>query len=124
MVLREYGGLTAAELARDICHDPGSLTRIIDELESRALVSRQRSSADRRLVVLNLTAKGLSLLESVIPRVVEFWNGLLDGFTQADVKLMIRLLSRLLAATGGQREKSAPRKTRAAAARPRTRRTA
>lgn len=105
MVLREYAGSTAADLARDICHDPGSLTRIIDDLESRGLVTRQRSADDRRVVVLTLTPKGALLLDAIIPRVVEFWNGLLDGFSQADVKLLIRLLGKLLAAAGGQRDK-------------------
>jgi DNA-binding MarR family transcriptional regulator len=117
MVLREHGGSTAADIARDICHDPGSLTRIIDELESRALVSRQRSGADRRQVVLSLTPKGLALLESLIPRVVEFWNGLLDGFSQTEVKSLIRLLTRLLTAASGQRDKPGPRQAGAPRAR-------
>lgn len=112
MVLREFAGSTAADLARDICHDPGSLTRIIDDLEKRGLVTRQRSADDRRAVVLTLTPKGGVLLDAIIPRVVEFWNGLLGDFSQADVKLLIRLLGRLLDAAGGQRDKPARKAAR------------
>ena len=58
MALREWGQSTAAELARDICHDAGSLTRILDELEERGLVARARSETDRRVVALTLTPQG------------------------------------------------------------------
>ena len=34
---------TAGDLARNICHDAGSLTRLIDQMEKRGLVTRQRS---------------------------------------------------------------------------------
>lgn len=109
MVLREFGGTSAADLARDICHDPGSLTRIIDELEGRGLVSRQRSEADRRVTLLALTPKGAALMEATIPHVVGLWNGLLEDFSAAEVKQLIGLLTRLLAAAGGQRAKPGPR---------------
>ena len=61
--------------------------------------------------------KGLALLESLIPRVVEFWNGLLDGFSQTEVKSLIRLLTRLLTAASGQRDKPGPRQAGAPRAR-------
>ena len=34
---------TAGDLAHNICHDAGSLTRLIDQMEKRGLVTRQRS---------------------------------------------------------------------------------
>src|SRR5271156_797607 len=70
MALRESRASTATELARDICHDAGSLTRIIDELERRDLVARQRSETDRRLVALTLTPRGAGMVETLVPRVV------------------------------------------------------
>src|ERR1700761_1996373 len=50
MALREWGSSTSVQIARDICHDAGSLTRILDELEERNLISRVRSETDRRSV--------------------------------------------------------------------------
>jgi DNA-binding MarR family transcriptional regulator len=104
MALREWGQSTAAELARDICHDAGAITRIVDELEERGLVARARSETDRRVVALNLTPQGLSLVENLLPRVVEHWNGLLSGFSHLEVKLLIKLMSRLTAAAEGKRD--------------------
>lgn len=96
MALREWGQSTAADLARNICHDAGSLTRILDELEARGLVTRARSETDRRVVALTLTTKGLGVVETLLPRVVDFWNGLLGDFSHLEVKMLVRLLSRLV----------------------------
>ena len=46
---------TAGELALNICHDAGSLTRLVDEMVKRGLVTRSRSESDRRVVTLGLT---------------------------------------------------------------------
>ena len=103
MALREWGKSTAAEIARNICHDAGSLTRMLDELEERDLISRARSETDRRVVSLSLTTKGLGVVETILPRVVEFWNGLLADFSHLEVKLLVKLLNRLVDAADGQR---------------------
>src|SRR3984957_4762242 len=49
---------TAGDLAHNICHDGGSLTRLIDQMVKRGLVTRSRNESDRRLVTLALTARG------------------------------------------------------------------
>jgi DNA-binding MarR family transcriptional regulator len=110
MALREWGQSTAADLARNICHDAGSLTRILDELEERGLITRARSETDRRVVALTLTTKGLSMVETLLPRVVEFWNGLLSGFSHLEIKALVKLLGRLVDAAGEQR--AVPRRRR------------
>ncbi|HKD46162.1 MAG TPA: MarR family transcriptional regulator [Rhizomicrobium sp.] len=110
MALRDWGQSTAAELARNICHDAGSLTRILDELEERGLVTRARSETDRRVVALTLTTKGLAMVETLLPRVVEFWNGLLDDFSHLEIKSLVKLLSRLVDAADEQR--ALPRRRR------------
>ena len=110
MALREWGQSTAADVARHICHDAGSLTRILDELEERGLVTRARSETDRRVVALTLTTKGLAMVEMLLPRVVEFWNGLLGDFSHLEIKLLVKLLSRLVDAADGQRAE--PRRRR------------
>ena len=110
MALREWGQSTAADLARHICHDTGSLTRILDELEERGLITRARSETDRRVVALTLTTKGLSMVETLLPRVVDFWNGLLSDFSHLEIKLLVKLLGRLVDAADEQR--ASPRRRR------------
>jgi DNA-binding MarR family transcriptional regulator len=109
MALREWGQATAVQVARDICHDAGSLTRILDELEQRDLITRARSETDRRVVTLSLTSQGLAMVEHLLPRVVEHWNNLLGDFTHLEIKLLIKLLNRLTLAVEDKRDEQNPR---------------
>jgi DNA-binding MarR family transcriptional regulator len=90
---------TASDLARNICHDAGSLTRLIDQMEARGLVARGRDETDRRVVRLALTPRGKKVVEALAPRVMEFWNGLLTGFSHAEIDTLISLLTKMVAAT-------------------------
>ena len=89
---------TAGGLAHNICHDAGSLTRLVDQMEKRGLVTRQRCDKDRRSVRLALTPRGRALVEGLAPRVMDFWNGLLSGFSHEEVDTLIALLTRLVIA--------------------------
>ena len=99
LVALHDGRITSAgELAHNICHDAGSLTRLIDQMEKRGLVTRQRSKQDRRVVTLSLTARGRTLVEALAPRVMNFWNKLLSGFSHGEIETLIALLTRLMLA--------------------------
>jgi DNA-binding MarR family transcriptional regulator len=105
LVALHSGITTAGDLAHNICHDAGSLTRLIDQMVERGLVTRARSAADRRVVTLALTPHGRELVEAMGPRVMALWNGLLAGFTHAEADMLIALLTRLaIAAEGSPRE--------------------
>lgn len=55
-------GLQCGEIAsRMITRDP-DITRLLDRLEKRGLISRWRESNDRRVVMARITAEGLKLL--------------------------------------------------------------
>ncbi len=63
-ILRGAGtaGLSCGDVAgRMITRDP-DLTRLLDRLEGRGLVTRARDGEDRRVVVTRITRAGLSLL--------------------------------------------------------------
>jgi DNA-binding MarR family transcriptional regulator len=100
LVALHDGRITSAgDLAHNICHDAGSLTRLIDQMEKRGLVTRSRSKTDRRVVTLALTPQGRKLVEAQAPKIMEFWNGLLSGFNHAEIETLIALLTRLVIAT-------------------------
>ena len=55
-------GLTCGEIAsRMITRDP-DVTRLLDRMEKRGLISRSRESRDRRLVLARITPEGLKLV--------------------------------------------------------------
>lgn len=66
-ILRGAGtsGATCSQVSeRMINHDP-DVTRLLDRLESRGLISRERSKEDRRVVVTTISAEGLVLLGGI-----------------------------------------------------------
>src|SRR5579864_1865670 len=55
-------GLSCGEIGnRMITRDP-DITRLLDRLEKRGLISRSRETKDRRMVMTRITAEGLKLL--------------------------------------------------------------
>ncbi|HEY7928864.1 MAG TPA: MarR family winged helix-turn-helix transcriptional regulator [Steroidobacteraceae bacterium] len=95
MHLRDGLALNASVLCTQLRHDSGALTRVIDQLEARDLVRRERSRKDRREVQLQLTAAGQATVEAAIPAVVERLNFALGGFSAAELEALTRLLTKL-----------------------------
>src|SRR5580692_5646247 len=71
MYLRDGLAANARELCVQLRHDSGTVTRVIDQLEARALVQRERSLEDRREVKLKLTPAGLEMIQSLVPIVLD-----------------------------------------------------
>jgi DNA-binding MarR family transcriptional regulator len=87
--------LSATQLSKELCHDMGALTRVIDDLEQRGLVRRERSSTDRRAVEIRITPAGRRLAEEAKVVVVELLNELVGPFSLREVETLISLLRRL-----------------------------
>ena len=65
--LVEYDELSAGDLAKLVTLLMPSLTRILQALEARKLVKRERSAEDKRLVKVRITASGRKLFDSIAP---------------------------------------------------------
>jgi hypothetical protein len=74
----------------------GALTRIVDDLQKKQLVNRERSEHDRRAVHIALTPEGRRLAFSVKAAVVILANKLVEPYTKAETDTLISLLQRLL----------------------------
>ncbi len=59
------GHLTFAELARSLPLDPSASTRVVDRLERTGPCKRVRSSADRRVIKLELARNGEGAMSEV-----------------------------------------------------------
>jgi DNA-binding MarR family transcriptional regulator len=92
---------TAASLCRALHYDTGSMTRMLDRLEEKGLVSRARDTSDRRLVFLRLTEAGESLIPKIRPALRRALRRHLTGFTPEEIDSLKRYLGRLI--ENGQR---------------------
>jgi DNA-binding MarR family transcriptional regulator len=96
LYVRDGIARTASDISREFRHDSGALTRVIDQLERRGLLLRHRSTSDRRVVELALTAKGNRTIEDLLPVVVGQMNEALAPFTRAEFEQMRSLMERLV----------------------------
>jgi DNA-binding MarR family transcriptional regulator len=87
---------SAAQLCKSFSYDPGAMTRMVDRLEAKGLVQRQRSSDDRRLISLELTEAGKALLPKMKVISAAIHNRFLRGFSAAEVKELEGYLARIL----------------------------
>ena len=90
------GHMSATQLSKELGYDMGALTRLVDELERRGLVRRERSRRDRRAVEIAVTAAGRRQAESGKPVVVGLLNQLIEPYSDAEVATLIDLMQRML----------------------------
>jgi DNA-binding MarR family transcriptional regulator len=86
---------TLAELARELHIDPGALTRTLDRLEAKGLCRRIRSTEDRRVSHLELTAAGLAAAAKVPSVLSDVQNIYLSGFSQDEWRQLLDMLRRI-----------------------------
>lgn len=87
---------SVTQLCKDLSYDAGAMTRMIDRLEAKGLISRRRCPDDRRLVKLELTEAGLAALPKLRECSVRVLNQFLQGFTKTEARQLEGFLSRML----------------------------
>lgn len=88
-------GATPIGLARDLSYDKGATTRLVDLLEARGWVVRERTPGDRRSLRLTLTPEGAAVTQRTRLMLIATWNGWLADWTHADVAAAVATLQRL-----------------------------
>jgi len=84
--------LPTLELAQRLVSRAPDITRMLDKLEERGLVARERSKDDRRSVHVAITAAGLALLEELHKPLSECQSRQLGHLSDSDLQHLIELL--------------------------------
>lgn len=96
IALTEYGPLSPSRIARHIMVNSSTVTGIIDRLEQKGLVTRIRSSLDRRIIKVELTAAGHRLVEKApLPIQQKIVEGL-EGLSQPEIDKIVSSLNKLV----------------------------
>jgi DNA-binding MarR family transcriptional regulator len=86
--------LACGEIAeRMIAREP-DMTRLLDRLEKRNLVSRCRQQTDRRVVAVRITDAGLNLLAELDPKITAAHRAQLAHLSERELKQLIALLEK------------------------------
>ena len=88
----EPSGLACRAIGeRMISHDP-DMTRLLDRMEKRGLITRERQSDDRRVVKTRITAQGLSLLKTFDQPVYDLHKRQFRHMSATRLKILYDLL--------------------------------
>lgn len=92
--------LTPTDLYEATMVTSGAMTARLDRLEKAGLIQRAPHPSDRRGVVVQLTAKGLELIDEALAAHVANEHQILAGLTIEDRQILARLLEKLIASLG------------------------
>jgi DNA-binding MarR family transcriptional regulator len=89
-------GLACREIGdRMISHDP-DITRLLDRLKRRGLISRRRAQKDRRVIRTFITPTGLNLLDAMDQPVRNFHRHLLGHLGKKRLHSLVEVLKAVL----------------------------
>ena len=95
--LRERDGRRMGDLSQTTAIEVSTLTRLVDGMERRRLVKRQRDPADARVVLLHVAPAGRRLTARLLPIAERYERTALAGFTPREAETLRRALRRLYA---------------------------
>ena len=95
--LWQEDGLATSSIGERLQQVGGTLTGVLDRMEERGLVRRERDSRDRRIWRIWLTQAGKELEEGLPPIALEIREQAMAGVSKADRELLSRLIDKAIA---------------------------
>ncbi len=92
------GGLPFGEIGEKMMVTVSNLTGIVDRLEEKGVVARERDARDRRIVRVRMTEKGARLYKNTIPlfeKCIAQFFAPLDKSQQKELSSLLRKLIRI-----------------------------
>jgi DNA-binding MarR family transcriptional regulator len=99
--LADRDGLAASELAAAADLSPATVTQMLDSLAEMGLVTRGRTSSDRRVVTCSLTGTGRARIARRRETFERCWDEALAEFTVADLAVAAAVFDRIAAMFDG-----------------------
>lgn len=88
-------GISTSALSQVASSDGGTMTGVLDRLESKGLIRRERSKTDRRAVEIWLTPQGRELEAPLLKIVTDINQRALKGLTQKQQQELLNALEQV-----------------------------
>lgn len=95
--LWQEDGLATSTLGERLQQVGGTLTGVLDRMEERGLVRRERDSRDRRIWRIWLTQAGKQLEQELPPIALEIREKAMTGMSKAEQELLSNLIDQAIA---------------------------
>jgi DNA-binding MarR family transcriptional regulator len=99
--LRDRGELTQQSLCGQLHLDPTNLVAILNELEQRGYATRRRDPQDRRRHLVEVSSKGIAVIEKVSEVMDGVEEDLLGGLEPAERQQLAGVLTSIWERSGG-----------------------
>ncbi|WP_165857233.1 MarR family winged helix-turn-helix transcriptional regulator [Marinobacter sp. JSM 1782161] len=95
-LIGENEGCLLKEVARGLHLNNSALTGLTGRMAQNGLIERRPCEQDKRATRLYLTELGRSRIDAARPLVRQFNDALSDGFSDAEMQVILRFLNRLV----------------------------
>jgi DNA-binding MarR family transcriptional regulator len=92
-------GIPVTKIAPNMGVEPTSLSRLLNTMEDKGLIYREKDKLDRRVVNLFLTEKGMALKRISKKMVVDYNNYLFAHIDPKDMEAFFRVIEQVTALT-------------------------
>ncbi len=93
--LHHLGPMCQHTLAKKLLRSGGNITLVVDNLEKRGWVRRERQKDDRRMVQIHLTPKGARLIAKVFPEHAAAITKIMNELTEQEQEDLRRIAGKL-----------------------------
>lgn len=93
--LAEHGTLNARQIVKFTTMEKSKVSRAVNNLSARKLLSQRRAQGDSRAKDLALTAAGDELYQAIVPRVLAWERELLGSLSAAEYRDLLHSLDKL-----------------------------
>lgn len=84
--------LPTMEIAERMVEKTPGITRLLDRLEEKGLIARERPAEDRRRVLISISSEGVALLSSLEDPVRKVTRAVLNGLSGEQVEQLYAML--------------------------------
>jgi DNA-binding MarR family transcriptional regulator len=100
-ILRGAGreGISCSQISERMVTKDSDITRLLDRLETRGLISRERESVDRRIITARITDEGLRLVAELDRPIADCHRRQLGHLGEKRLATLSRLLEEARAST-------------------------
>lgn len=103
------GPQPTGKLAAELQLSASAITQLTDRLIRKGLIGRQAAEADRRSVIIRLSAKGLRLIEEFRKRRGVFFREAIAQLSETEQAHVIEAMNTVIAALKSYEQKTRPR---------------
>lgn len=93
--LYHKGRQTVRQISDAVLISSGSITYVIDKLETKKLLERINCKEDRRVVYIQITEHGKQFMDEIFPKHKEVIKGIFSDITEEEKVVLIDLLKRV-----------------------------